>query len=71
MWLLILLTSITIKYNYKFIFVILLFIFLCFNGNDKLRVCLCTIGKEENKYVLEFVSHYKKYNMDKIIYFIQ
>jgi len=26
----------------------------------RIKVCLCTIGKEENLYVNEFVSHYKK-----------
>ena len=33
---------------------------------EKLKVCLCTIGKEENLYVREYVEHYKKYNVDKI-----
>ena len=28
---------------------------------------MCTIGKEENLYVREYVSHYKKYNLDKIV----
>ena len=44
---------------YNFIFVILKI--------SKLKICLCTIGKEENLYAREFVSHYKKYNVDKII----
>ena len=34
---------------------------------NKIKVCLCTIGKEENLYVREYISHYKKYNIDKII----
>ena len=33
----------------------------------KSEVCLCTLGKEENKYAKEFVEHYKKYGIDKII----
>ena len=33
----------------------------------KKKVCLCTLGKEENKYVREFIEHYKKYGIDKII----
>ena len=33
----------------------------------KSKVCLCTLGKEENKYAREFVEHYKKYGIDKII----
>ena len=27
---------------------------------EKMKVCLCSIGKEENLYIKEFVSHYKK-----------
>lgn len=34
---------------------------------EKVKICLCTIGKEENLYAREFVSHYKRYNIDKII----
>ena len=30
------------------------------------KVCLCTIGKNENKYIREFVEYYKKYGVDKI-----
>ena len=33
------------------------------------RVCLCTVAKEENKYIREFVEHYKKYDIDKIYIF--
>jgi len=36
-----------------------------YNGN-KIKVCICTIGKLENNYILEFVEHYKKYGVDKI-----
>ena len=37
-----------------------------FSVIENLKVCLCTIGKEENLYVREYVSHYKNYNLDKI-----
>ena len=30
------------------------------------RVCICTLGKEENKYIREFIYHYKNYGVDKI-----
>ena len=30
------------------------------------KVCLCTIGKNENSYIREFVEYYKKYGVDKI-----
>ncbi len=32
----------------------------------ELKVCLCTLGKNENRYIREFVSFYKNYNVDKI-----
>ena len=28
--------------------------------SNKLKVCLCSIGKNENLYVKEYVEHYKK-----------
>ena len=31
-----------------------------------IKVCICTLGKEENKYILEFIEHYKKIGVDKI-----
>ena len=34
--------------------------------NTKNRVCVCTLGKQENRYIREFVEHYKKYGVDKI-----
>ena len=30
------------------------------------KVCICTLGKNENKYITEFVDHYKNYGVDKI-----
>ena len=33
---------------------------------SNLKVCICTLGKKENKYISEFVEHYKKYGVDKI-----
>ena len=33
---------------------------------NKTKICLCTLGKNENKYITEFVEHYKKYGVDKI-----
>ena len=32
-----------------------------------IKVCLCTLGKNENKYIKEFVEYYKNYGIDKII----
>ena len=33
---------------------------------NNLKVCICTLGKDENKYITEFVEHYKNYGIDKI-----
>ena len=33
---------------------------------ENTKICLCTIGKEENLYAREYVSYYKNYNLDKI-----
>jgi len=47
---------------------IVIFIFLiinCFNYK-KIKVCICTIGKNENKYAKEFVEYYRRYRVDKI-----
>ena len=33
---------------------------------SNLKVCICTLGKDENRYITEFVEHYKKYGVDKI-----
>ena len=32
----------------------------------QLKVCVCSIGKNENKYIREFAEHYKKYGVNKI-----
>ena len=36
------------------------------NKINNLKVCICTLGKEENRYIKEFVEHYKNYGVDKI-----
>ena len=35
--------------------------------NSDIKVCICTSGKKENRYIREFVEYYKKYGIDKII----
>ena len=50
-------------------FVLLIFFYIILhsiiNKND-IKVCLCTLGKNENKYINEFVEYYKNYGIDKI-----
>ena len=54
--------------------IILFILFIILNSlinkitNEKLniKICVCTCGKNENKYAREFVEHYKKYGIDKI-----
>jgi hypothetical protein len=50
---------------------LLLIIFLLFLYKEKyasigLKLCVCTYGKKENRYIREFVEYYKKYGVDKI-----
>ncbi len=55
--------------KYKiFLILILFFIYLIIIKNQFYysKICLCTIGKNENNYIREFVAHYKKYGVDKI-----
>ena len=33
---------------------------------DTMKICICTYGKKENRYIREFVQHYEKYDVDKI-----
>ena len=33
---------------------------------NNIKICLCTLGKKENKYCREYVEHYKRYGVDKI-----
>ena len=34
--------------------------------DNNIKVCLCTLGKNENKYVKEFIEYYKNLGVDKI-----
>ena len=36
------------------------------NKDNNIKVCLCIIGKKENLYVKEFISHYERIGYDKI-----
>jgi hypothetical protein len=36
------------------------------NNINESRVCICTLGKNENRYIKEFLNHYKELGVDKI-----
>ena len=55
-----------------FLIIILNFIYIIFNdfyikiNDSNTKVCLCTVGKVENRYIKEFVQFYEKIGIDKI-----
>jgi hypothetical protein len=48
------------------LYFIVLFFRLHQNKNQNIKVCICTIGKEENRYIREFVTYYEKFGVDTI-----
>ena len=44
--------------------------FVINNHNNEIiknkKICMCTLGKKENRYIREFVQHYEKFMVDKI-----
>ena len=65
----------TIKiYLFSFLLFINLFIYKyksfsinpLFIKNNNIKVCICTSGKKENRYIREFVEYYIKFGVDKI-----
>ena len=49
----------------KFIISFHLYLYIIYKLEHN-KICLCTIAKNENKYILQFIEHYKKYGVDKI-----
>ena len=54
----------------KSIFIIILYLLVFtlinYTKSAQIKVCLCTIGKLENLYIREYLSHFKRYGIDKI-----
>ena len=51
----------------KFFFLLIIILIIKFkNKKTNIKVCLCTLGKRENKYAREFVEFYKNLGVDKI-----
>ena len=60
-----------IKSKKKIIFIVFLLIILLlevYNNKKiyKIKICICTIGKQENKYIKEYIEYYKNFGIDKI-----
>ena len=51
--------------HYKLI-IFFLFLHYSFRKNGRFKICICTVAKCENKYIIEFIEYYKKYGIDKI-----
>lgn len=60
-----------IIFKFIIIFLIILIINSSIGSKTQIfnRVCLCTVVKEENKYIREFVELYKIYDIDRIYIF--
>ena len=60
----------------KYLILLFILLFSIFKLNEEkykkknlffdLKLCLCTLGRNENKYIREFVEYYKAYGVDKI-----
>ena len=64
-------------YNFKnnnkcIIIKILMFVFLNYIilisklKKKSIKICICTVGKNENRYIKEYIDYYKNYGIDKI-----
>jgi hypothetical protein len=54
----------------KFLFILILMLLIIlpkiiFNSK-KIKVCLCVLAKLENKYIIQYIEHYKKIGVDKM-----
>ena len=50
----------------KLLYILIIILIFNFENEFKFKICLCTIGKQENKYIIEFIQHYKNFGVDKI-----
>ena len=50
----------------KIFFSLIIIIFIVIKNQKKIKISLCTLCKNENKYIREFVEHYQNIGVDKI-----
>lgn len=55
-----------LKIYYLFFLFFIMIIFYKEIKKNEIKIGLCTLCKQENKYIREFVEHYKKLEVDKI-----
>lgn len=51
----------------KFLYFILFYFLIIIKKKSKLNVLICTVAKEENRYIKEFVDYYRNFKFKKII----
>ena len=62
------------KYHKKIFIKIKIFLFIYLNyfilksklKKKDIKICICTVGKNENRYIREYLEYYKNYGIDKI-----
>ena len=59
-------TKIIIKINFIILIYISYIIIITKLKNSRIKICICTVGKNENRYIKEYVEYYKNYGVDKI-----
>ena len=54
------------KIKIIFLLIIIISLLNILINNHEYKICLCTIGKQENKYIIEYINYYKNFGVDKI-----
>ena len=54
------------SYLYSKLIIFFLLVHYALIKNRSFKISLCTVAKNENKYIIEFIEYYKKYGIDKI-----
>ena len=49
-----------------FVFPLILIEIYRYHKLKQIKICICTIGKQENRYIKEYIEYYKQYGIDKI-----